>query len=80
MSTPAPLSISMHPADNVAIIANDGGLPAGTMLPSGLVLVDKVPQAHKVTLADIPQGGAIRRYNVVIGYALKHIPAGSWVH
>ena len=80
MSTPAPLSISMHPADNVAIIANDGGLPAGTLLPSGLVLVDKVPQAHKVALADIPEGGAIRRYNVVIGYALKPIPAGSWVH
>ena len=80
MSTPAPLSISMHPADNVAIIANDGGLPAGTVLPSGLVLVDKVPQAHKVALTDISEGGAIRRYNVVIGYALKPIPAGSWVH
>ena len=80
MSTPAPLSISMHPADNVAIIANDGGLPAGTVLPSGLVLVDKVPQAHKVALADIAEGGVIRRYNVVIGYALKPIPAGSWVH
>ena len=80
MSTPAPLSISMHPADNVAIIANDGGLPAGTLLPSGLVLVDKVPQAHKVALADIPEGGEVRRYNVVIGYALKPIPAGSWVH
>ena len=80
MSTPAPLSISMHPSDNVAIIANDGGLPAGTVLPSGLVLVDKVPQAHKVALVDIPEGGVIRRYNVVIGYALKPIPAGSWVH
>ncbi|MEG0937774.1 MAG: galactarate dehydratase [Comamonas sp.] len=80
MSTPAPLSISMHPADNVAIIANDGGLPAGTVLPSGLELLDKVPQAHKVALVDIPEGGAIRRYNVVIGYALKPIPAGSWVH
>ena len=80
MSTPAPLSISMHPSDNVAIIANDGGLPAGTVLPSGLELLDKVPQAHKVALVDIPEGGAIRRYNVVIGYALKPIPAGSWVH
>ena len=80
MSTPAPLSIRMHAADNVAIIANDGGLSAGTVLPSGLVLVDKVPQAHKVALEDIPEGGAIRRYNVVIGYALQPIAAGSWVH
>ncbi|BCN39302.1 galactarate dehydratase [Alicycliphilus denitrificans] len=80
MSTRAPLSITMHPADNVAIVANDGGLPAGAVLPGGLVLLDRVPQAHKVALADIPEGGAVRRYNVVIGYALRPIPAGSWVH
>jgi galactarate dehydratase len=70
----------MHPADNVAIVANDGGLPAGTVLPSGLTLLDKVPQAHKVALVDIPEGGEVRRYNVIIGYALKPIAAGSWVH
>lgn len=70
----------MHPADNVAIVANDGGLPAGTVLPSGLTLLDKVPQAHKVALMDIPEGGEVRRYNVIIGYALKPIAAGSWVH
>ena len=45
-----PLTISMHPSDNVAIVANDGGLPAGTVLSSGLVLKDKVPQGHKVAL------------------------------
>ncbi|HRP22197.1 MAG TPA: galactarate dehydratase, partial [Alicycliphilus sp.] len=59
MSTRAPLSITMHPADNVAIVANDGGLPAGAVLPGGLVLLDRVPQAHKVALADIPEGGAV---------------------
>ncbi len=80
MSTPLPLSIRMHPADNVAIVANDGGLPAGTVMPGGLVLVDKVPQAHKVALVDIAEGGEVRRYNVVIGYALQAIAAGSWVH
>ena len=46
----------------------------------GLVLVDKVPQAHKVALVDIAEGGEVRRYNVVIGYALQAIAAGSWVH
>ena len=76
----APLTIRMHTADNVAIVANDGGLPAGTVLASGLTLVDKVPQAHKVALEDIAEGGVVRRYNVPIGYALKAIAAGSWVH
>ena len=75
-----PLCIAMDARDNVAIVANEGGLPAGTVFPSGLQLVDKVPQAHKVALVDIPEGGAVRRYNVAIGYALRAIPAGSWVH
>lgn len=76
----APHTIRMHERDNVAIVANDGGLPAGTALPGGLVLRDTVPQGHKVALADIPQGGAVRRYDVAIGRALRDIPAGSWVH
>jgi galactarate dehydratase len=75
-----PLTIRMHDADNVAIVANDGGLPAGTTLASGLVLLDKVPQGHKVALVDIPAGGVVRRYNVPIGHAERAIPAGSWVH
>lgn len=80
MSTQPPLCIAMDARDNVAIVANDGGLPAGTVLPSGLVLVDKVPQGHKVALADLAAGDAVRRYNVVIGRAARPIPAGSWVH
>ncbi|MBX3586905.1 MAG: galactarate dehydratase [Ramlibacter sp.] len=76
----SPLSIRMHAADNVAIVANDGGLPAGTVMADGLVLRDKVPQGHKVALTDIAQGEAVRRYNVVIGRAAKPIAAGSWVH
>jgi galactarate dehydratase len=61
-------------------VANDGGLPAGTVFASGLTLRDKVPQGHKVALVDIPAGGVVRRYDVPIGYAEKDIPAGSWVH
>jgi galactarate dehydratase len=76
----APLTISMHERDNVALVANDGGLPAGTVLASGLVLRDKVPQGHKVALEDIAADGPVRRYDVVIGHALKPIAAGSWVH
>jgi galactarate dehydratase len=75
-----PLIIRMHERDNVAIVANDGGLPAGTALPEGLVLRDKVPQGHKVALADIPAGQPVRRYDVTIGVALQDIAAGSWVH
>jgi galactarate dehydratase len=75
-----PLSIRMHDADNVAIVANDGGLPAGSVLQDGLTLLEKVPQGHKVSLVAIAKDTAVLRYNVPIGYALKDIPAGSWVH
>ncbi|WP_457278855.1 galactarate dehydratase [Polaromonas sp. P5_D5] len=75
-----PLYIRMHDADNVAIVSNDGGLPAGAVFADGLTLVERVPQGHKVALIDLPKGTAVLRYNVPIGYALKDIPAGSWVH
>jgi galactarate dehydratase len=79
-TTLAPLYITMDERDNVAIVANDGGLPAGTRFPSGLTLADKVPQGHKVALVDIAAGAPVRRYNVVIGRAARAIAAGSWVH
>ncbi len=80
-----PLTIRMHLADNVAIVANDGGLPAGTLLPegvpgAGLVLPGQVPQGHKLALHAIAKGEVVRRYNVPIGSALQDISAGAWVH
>ena len=80
MSTAAPLYIRMDERDNVAIVANDGGLPAGTVFACGLALRDRVPQGHKVALADLPAGSAVRRYGVTIGVAESDIAAGSWVH
>ena len=80
LATRAPLVITMNPLDNVAIVANDGGLAAGTVFASGLTLVDRVPQGHKVALVDLAAGDAVRRYNVVIGHAAKALPKGSWVH
>ncbi|MEI6551001.1 MAG: galactarate dehydratase [Betaproteobacteria bacterium] len=75
-----PTTILMNELDNVAIVANDGGLPAGTQLSSGLVLKDKVPQGHKVALVDLPAKASVIRYGIPIGYAIQTIPAGSWVH
>jgi galactarate dehydratase len=76
----APVLIKIHPQDNVAIVANDGGLPAGTELPDGLRLADAVPQGHKVALADLAEGDAVLRYGVVVGYAARRLPRGSWIN
>ncbi len=75
-----PLCIQVHARDNVAIIVNEGGLPAGTQLDNGLTLIDAIPEAHKVALCGIAPGEPILRYGVVIGYAEVPIAKGSWVH
>ncbi|HEY6028308.1 MAG TPA: galactarate dehydratase [Pseudolabrys sp.] len=79
-TTTAPVLVRMDARDNVGIIGNDGGLAAGTQLPGGVVLRERVPQAHKVALTDLPAGANVIRYGVVIGRALKDLPAGCWVN
>ncbi|GLR08375.1 galactarate dehydratase [Mixta theicola] len=74
-----PRYIRVHADDNVAIVVNDNGLPAGTLFPCGLRLTEHVPQGHKVALSAIARGETIRRYGEVIGYALRDIAQGSWI-
>ncbi len=76
----APVTIRIDERDNVAIVANDGGLAAGSTLASGVVLRERVPQGHKVALTDIAAGAPVIRYGVPIGYAIADIVAGGWVH
>jgi len=73
------LTIRVDERDNVAIVVNARGLPAGTTLPDGTVLAQGVPQGHKVALADLAEGDAVVRYGEIIGYAAKALPRGSWV-
>jgi galactarate dehydratase len=77
--------ITMHEADNVAIVVTDGGLKAGAVVrpkekTTPITLVNAVPQGHKVALVDIAAGQKVVRYNVPIGVAKEDISAGSWVH
>jgi galactarate dehydratase len=79
-SASTPRYIRMHPNDNVAIVANDGGLQAGQAFSCGLVLRETVPQGHKVALKDLAENDPVLRYNVVIGFAKEALPAGSWIN
>src|SRR6195256_4656681 len=74
-----PLYIQVDARDNVAIIANPEGLPAGTAFPNGLVLRDRIPQSHKVALHPLAKGDPIVRYGQIIGLAARPITQGSWV-
>ena len=72
------LTIQIKDNDNVVVAVHD--LPAGTKTESGVVTRDPIPQAHKIALVDIPAGGEVIRYGVVLGYAKNDIPAGSWIN
>ena len=74
-----PLYVRVHAQDNVAIIVNPEGLPAGTVFESGLKLRETIPQSHKVALADLTRGQPVLRYGQVIGSANRDIPAGGWI-
>ena len=74
----APLVIKVKDKDNVAIAVHD--LPVGTEALPGVVALQPIPQAHKIALVDIPKGGEIIRYGVVLGYARDDIPKGSWIN
>ncbi len=79
MNISLPRYLKLRETDNVAVVTNDGGLPAGSRFADGLELIEAVPQAHKVALARIGKGEAVVRYGVAIGYALEDIPRGGWV-
>ena len=73
LSDKEPRYIRLNQHDNVAIVVNDFGLPEKTQFSCGLVLKTFVPQGHKVALTDIPEGAPVKRYNTVIGYALRDV-------
>src|SRR5438874_899245 len=57
-----PRYIKLNERDNVAIVVNDFGLPAGSQFSCGLQLRAFVPQGHKTALVDIEKGAPILRY------------------
>ncbi len=64
--------------DNVVVVVQD--TPKGTEIMEGLVANQDIPQAHKVALVDIPAGGEIIRYGVILGYAIHAIKKGDWIN
>jgi galactarate dehydratase len=75
----APLVIRINESDNVAIVVDSDGLSAGIPLRDGPVLLEAIPQAHKVALREIAAGEPVTRYGQTIAFATRTIKAGSWV-
>lgn len=74
----ARLFVKIKDQDNVAIAVKD--IKAGTVISEELTALEDIPQAHKIALCDIPKGGEIIRYGVVLGYAIDPIKKGQWIN
>ncbi|MFT4106925.1 MAG: galactarate dehydratase [Lacrimispora sp.] len=73
-----PLYIKIKEQDNVAIAVDE--IKAGTEVMEGVQARQNIPQAHKIALVDIPEGGEIIRYGVILGYAVNPISKGEWIN
>jgi len=70
--------LTMHPEDNVALCLDP--VAQGDALPAGVIAAEEVPAGHKIALAAIPAGAAVRKYGQVIGLASTAIAPGAHVH
>ncbi len=79
MTSPASLFLTLHPDDNVQVASRRA--PVGSPL-NGVDVVSSQPvdMGHKVACRAIPQGGPVRKYGQVIGFATHAIAPGEWVH
>lgn len=79
--------LMMNIKDNVAICLND--LTADTLvnvsnkdgnISDEFAVLNDIPFAHKVALADIKSGDLVIKYGEIIGRVTQDITKGEWVH
>ncbi|MDE6947440.1 MAG: altronate dehydratase family protein [Anaeroplasmataceae bacterium] len=69
--------IIINPIDNVAVVLRP--FSKGEQIEN-IVLLEDIPQAHKVALKSIQSGENIIKYGSPIGHATSNIKAGEHVH
>ncbi|MDR1241806.1 MAG: UxaA family hydrolase [Deltaproteobacteria bacterium] len=79
------IALVLDRRDNVAVVLADVGpgedcLVRGLKAECDLRAAEAVPFGHKVALANLAAGEAIRKYGEEIGVAAAPIPKGGWVH
>lgn len=71
----------INPADNVGVVMED--VEKGDEVTADgtkVVALENIEFAHKIVLCDLAPGDEIVKYGESIGYALKSIKKGEWVH
>ena len=74
-------SMMIYPEDSVAMVLEDSKKGDVIQTPRGEVeLLEDVEFAHKVAVAPLACGEPVIKYREKIGYMLRAVPAGTWIH
>lgn len=67
--------------DNVGVLMEDAAKgDIAVCKDISVTCLDDVPYCHKVALTDIPRHENFIKYGEIIGYAMRDIKKGEWVH
>jgi len=79
MSVSRSLTIRLHHLDNVVVARVD--LAAGTEIrQEKITCAERIPFGHKIATGRIRNGGCVRKYGQIIGFASRDIQPGQHVH
>src|SRR6195256_582600 len=74
----APLTIRLHPADNVVVARMD--ILPNTKVEGDVSTLSRVPPGHKILTRAVKKGEPLRKYNQIIGFATDDLPPGTHIH
>src|SRR5271169_6559393 len=74
----APLTIRLHPADNVVVARMD--ILPNTKVEGEVAAATRVPPGHKILTRAIKKGEPLRKYNQIIGFATEDMTPGTHIH
>jgi len=73
----SPRTVRLAPNDNVVVAVDPVAEGASA---AGVTARARVMRGHKMAVAPIAQGEAVRKYDQIIGFATQPVAPGDWVH
>ena len=71
----------LSPKDNVGVLMEDAAKgDTAVCRDTDVTCLDDVPYCHKVALCDIARHENFIKYGEIIGYAMRDIRRGEWIH
>jgi len=75
-------SLMINTKDSVVCLLEDAlkGDTIKTPFGEEITLLEDIEFAHKVCIKDLKAGESVIKYGEEIGYMLKDVPKGCWIH